>query len=638
MTMLSPRREVGEFKKRYKWMALVVLVVFGVLLGRMVQLQLIEYDHWEHIARDNITKTVLLPATRGLIRDTKGRVIATNRPSYNVYITPQLLDPETDVSRIAELMGLDAQQRKDFEKRLADVPLSRRTHEIAMFTDISRDQLAALETHERELPAVDVVAVPVRYYPYDSLAAHAIGYLNEVSAEDLEQLSGQGYHAGDMIGRMGVEKAWESYLRGRRGYRRVLVDSRGRVHQEPLGEEMRQMHRDPVPGRDLTLTLDMDMMRSVQRAFRGHPSGAVVVVDVHTGRVRALYSKPSYDLNEMSGRLTPERFHELENNPFRPLIDKTVYESYYPGSTFKPISALAALGDHIVDPAVRVNCPGYYELGHRRFRCSEVHGDVDMRAALVQSCNVYFYHLGQEVGLDRIARYAGMFGLGSPTGIGINSETAGFIPTREWYIRRKKRFRLGYTLNAAIGQGNTRVTLLQLALAYAAIANGGTLYAPQLVERVSAPDGTVIEEFPPRVRRRLGVPAEDMTYVTDALYGVVNEEQGTAHEARIDGGIAVAGKTGTAQVAHRRPAKGEDPRRVWYFNQAHAWFAGFAPANDPQIAIVVLVEHGGAGGRNAAPIAMQVVQDYLGSHTTTASAAGGGSAGRHRPVLASGRP
>jgi penicillin-binding protein 2 len=348
-----------------------------------------------------------------------------------------------------------------------------------------------------------------------------------------------------------------------------------------------------------------------------------VVVDVRTGRIRGLYSKPSYDLNEMSGRLTTERYREMTENPFRPLIDKTLYESYFPGSTFKPVTALAALEDGVFNPGTRVECPGYLQIGNDRKRCTSAHGEVDMRRAIVASCNVYFWTMAQQVGLERLNRFGRDFGFGERSGVGINSEASGSLPSRQWYTEHFGRFRVGYTLDAAIGQGNTRATLIQLAMSYAAIANGGTLYVPQLIERVSSPEGDMIEEFQPRVRRRVSVDPEHLAYVVDGLYGVVNDPNGTAYDARIEGGVPVAGKTGTAQVQRRRPREGEDPSRAWYFNRDHAWFTGFAPAGDPEIAIVVLVEHGGGGGRYAAPIATQIVQDYLGSRVTTAAAPGG---------------
>ncbi len=630
MTMLSVRREVGEFRKRYKWMALFVLLSMGALVVRLVQLQIVEHAKWAAEAERNITKIVRLPATRGIIRDHAGHVIAENRPSYNVFVTPQLLS-EDEMNTIAGLMSLNSVQKQAFKNTVNAVPTRRRSHLVQVFTDISRDQYAALETHARELPGTDVVAVPVRSYPYKTLAAHTIGFINEVNGDDLKRLTGLGYGPGRFIGRSGVERAWESYLRGKDGELRMVVDVRGQEFDSQGNKrENKAQRREPVPGLDLRLTLDMDMMRSVERAFRGHPSGAAVVVDVRTGRVRALFSKPSYDLNEISGGLSSVRSAEIADNPFRPLIDKTLYESYFPGSTFKPISALAALEDNLVVPSARVNCPGYYELGKRRFRCTHVHGDVEMRTAIVQSCNVYFYQLAEQVGIDRIARFAREFGLGQKTGIGINTEASGFVSTREYYEKRHQgRYHLGFTLNAAIGQGDTRVTLIQLAMMYAAIGSGGTLYVPQLVESVERPDGSIVEEFQPRVRRRIAVDPAHLTYVIDGLYGVVNDPKGTAAEARIDGGVPVAGKTGTAEVSKKKLEPGEDPRRAWYYRRAHAWFAGFAPADKPELAIVVLVEHGGTGGKYAAPIAMQILQEALGGDTKIAN---------HPAVLAAKKP
>lgn len=621
MTMLSARREVGEFRKRYKWMALVVVLTFGALVGRLVYLQVFEYDRWADEAQRNITKRIALPATRGIIRDAKGHVVATNRPSYDVYLTPQLLDEES-IAKIAELMLLDTAGAEAFSQRVAAVPARRRAQMVRMFSDVTREQLAALETHRREFRGISIITVPVRNYPYGALGAHSVGFINEVNAEDLERFPERGYRAGQFIGRSGIERAWESYLRGRDGQLSLIVDARGR---QMKSEQHTITREEPVGGRDLTLTLDMDLMRVVQRAFRGHPSGAAVVVDVRTGRLKALYSKPSYDLGEMSGGLSHAKMAEIQQNPFRPLIDKTTYESYFPGSTFKPVSALAALQDHLIDATTRFDCPGYYELGKRKFRCSHVHGEIDLRAALVQSCNVYFYRLAEIVGLDRLSAMARSFGLGSRTGIGINTEASGFIPSRDWYVKQYGQFRLGFTLNSAIGQGNTRVTLVQLALAYAALANGGTLYVPQLVQRVQSPDGDVIEEFEPRVRRRLAVDRNYLTYVIDGLFGVLNEQAGTAFDAHIDGAQPAAGKTGTAQVSRGELPAGEDPRRAWYYRRSHAWFAGFAPAADPELAVVVLLEHGGHGGKYAAPIATQILHEALGDATRTAQAGTGAS-------------
>jgi penicillin-binding protein 2 len=615
MNLLSVSREVGEFKKRYKWMALGVSVAFLTLFARILYLQVIVHEYYANIAQENIIKTLDLPATRGVVRDRHGRVIASNRPSFRMFVTPSRLRGPEDIARVEELLGLDEKGKSLFEQQLSRVPERRRTHQIQMLGELSREQLAALETHAKELSAVDVISVPVRDYPFGRLAAHAVGYLNEISGEELQQYQDLGYRAGDVIGRSGIERAWEAFLRGQRGFRRVYVDARGRRSRIKPKADARQMLEEPVPGRDLTLTLDMDLMRTIERAFRGHPSGSAVVVDVKTGKVRALFSKPSYDLNEISGKLSVERARELTQNPFRPLIDKTLYDTYYPGSTFKPISAIAALEDGIVTTTQRVDCPGFYTLGNRRFRCEHVHGEVSMREALVRSCNTYFYKLGEAAGMDRLARFAQDLGLGEKTGIGINTETRGFIPTKSWYEQRGEVFRMGYALNAAIGQGNTRVTLMQLAMVYAALANGGTVHVPQLVDSVQAPDGAVLERFSPRVRRTMHYKPAHLELIHQALWGVVNEEGGTAYDPKhVAGKVAVAGKTGTAQVEHHQRDK-NDEQRAWYMHRSHAWFAGWAPANDPELAIVVMVEHGGGGGKNAAPIAIEALQHYFGDHS-----------------------
>ncbi|MBW1762664.1 MAG: penicillin-binding protein 2 [Deltaproteobacteria bacterium] len=571
MITLSQRREVGEFRKRYRWMALFVVLVFGGIVIRVAQVQLFQRDRWSGIAQQNITKTFELPAARGVIRDIAGRVVASNRPSYDVYATPRLLQAE-HLARIASLMGLSAQDRDALQTRMDELPPNRRTHQLELYSDIDREQLAALETHLAELPALDIITVPLRDYPYATLGAHVIGYLNEVNAQDLERSPDPStYRSGDRIGRSGLEKRYEPLLKGSRGFRRVVVDARGKALEGMRPDSLEvEMLKKPVPGHDIQLTIDMQLMEAFDRAFRPHPSGAAVVVDIHTGAVRALYSKPVYDPNEMSSGISTKRYAELTGDPFRPLIDKTMYETYFPGSTFKVITALAALEDAVVDPMQRIECLGSLKIGRQKFRCSKRHEWVDLYGAIVQSCNVYFWELAEEVGIERITRYA----------------------------------------EAAIGQGNTRVTVLQLAMANAAIANGGTLYVPQVVQNVKAPDGSLSETFQPRIKREVGVSPQHLDLMRRALIDVVHDESGTGFRARNKDGVRVAGKTGTAQVVSRK-GRSEESSSAWYLDRSHGWFAGFAPAEDPQVAFAVLVEHGGSGGASAAPIATSVMQQYL---------------------------
>ena len=608
---LVQKAGLGEIRERVRFMSAVVLLGVLVLVGRLFWIQIIDNARWLQIAEDNVLRRVDLPSTRGMIRDARGRVIAANRPAYNVYVIPGYF-PLERFTRFADYLGLNRDERDRLEARMRNAEGSRRYQHMLARSDIDRESLALIETHRAEFPrGISVIATPVRQYPFNELAAHALGFLNEVNAEDLTEFAGRDYRAGERMGRSGVEQSWESILRGRRGWVRLEHDVRGLlITRDSIAGLGPERHRDPVPGRDLVLTLDMELMRAIDRAFRGKPSGAAAVVEVRTGRVLALYSRPSIDPNLLTTGIPALLSHEIDENPYRPRIDKTIYESYFPGSTFKPFTALAGLEAGLIDARSQVTCTGRHVLGRRVFRCKHVHGVVSLHRALVESCNVYFYTLAEAVTMDRIASMAFEFGLGRRSGIGINQETPGFIPTRAWYAQNYPgQFRIGHTLNTAIGQGNVRVTVLQLAMAYAALANGGTLFVPQLVSRVEGPDGTVIQSFPPTIRRRVAVDPAHIAMINSALAGVISDLHGTAHAAQV-AEVDIAGKTGTAQVSRivRDPT---DPRRSWSTQRDHAWFAGFAPASAPEIAVVLLVEHGGSGGHEAAPLMTQIVREYF---------------------------
>jgi penicillin-binding protein 2 len=616
--VLVQRSDVGEFRRRYKWMVLFTIVAFFTLLVRLFQLQIVNGDDYRAEARHNIIYEIRLATTRGIVRDSQGKVLAANRPSYNVYVVPSRLDMKDTWPALADYLRLSIEDKQRLEKKLEDIRAgggSKKLQQILIREDISRDVVASLETHAAELRGVDVVAAPVRYYPQGETGAHALGYMAQIDADTLARLRSLSYVEGDRIGAAGVERAWESYLRGTRGWEKTVVDARGIRHTGPETKKFIDEPRrlDPVPGRDLRLTLDVDLQQAIEKAMRGHAAGAVTVVDVRTGRLLGLLSKPAYDSNELSGGegidVIRSSFRKLNVDPLQPMLDKTMSGAYPPGSTFKPFSALAALEDKIMDTRTKVKCTGYYAFGRRIFKCMHVHGQVELHEAIVKSCNVYFWHLAEAVGMDRIAKVALDFGLGQKTGIGVNPEAGGRIPTHAWTtLHHKGQFRVGYTLNLAIGQGAATVTVLQLALAYAALANGGTLYQPQIVRAVESSDSSIVQDFPPRVRRTISVRPENFAIVDDALRGVVTEEGGTAYEQRLND-VDMSGKTGTAQTSQVRE-RDIEPGRAWYFNRAHAWFAGFAPAKSPEIAIVVLIEHGGAGNRAAVPVAMQVAREY----------------------------
>jgi penicillin-binding protein 2 len=620
MRLFAQRSDVGEFRRRYRFMVVLVIGFFMVIVGRLVELQLVEGEVHRAQARRNIVREGYLATTRGVIRDAFGRVLSANRPAYNVYATPSSLDLEKTWPVVARLARLDDSERVTLEqtlreRRALDPKDRRRQQQILVKVDVDRDAVAYLETHEKDLPGVEVAPSPVRYYPYGPLGAHMIGTMREVNREELAYLGDRGYRAGDRTGSIGVERRWESYLRGQRGSRKTVRGAGRRLDMAELEakylEEPRRV--EPIPGRDVSLTLDIDLVAAMDKAMRGQLAGAVVVADVRTGRILAALSKPSFDPNVVSGgqgtRAVSDAFKRLYADPLKPTLDKTISAAYPPGSTYKPFTALAGLADGLVDPHAVVDCRGGFEYGKRYFRCTGVHRRCNLHDAIVQSCNTYFYELGSRISIDRLASIGLDFGFGVKTGIGVNPEARGRMPTRGWYTRRyKQAFYGGFTVLSAIGQGATTVTVLQLALAYAALANGGTVYQPQVVRSIETSDGTVVQEFPPRVRQVVEIPSQHLGLVKQGLEGVVREKRGTAYAVRSDE-IELAGKTGTAQVSHVTP-RGVDPDKVWYFNRAHAWFAGYAPALAPEIAIVVIIEHGGAGSENAAPVAMRVAREW----------------------------
>jgi len=648
--LLVPRSDVSEFRKRYRWMALVAFLAFAIVIGRLFHLQIIKGADYAQTAHENVIRRVTLPTTRGIVRDAYGRVLASSRSSFNVLLVPGRVMPsarpqrrsrpgaeeQDSFTRIANTLRLNPDERSRLAARIRDACITDEDRSpcwrpILVREDLSRDIVAELKQHAYEMQGAEVVSQPVRYYPYKNQAAHLLGYTSEIDAETLakyrppgyDQMSSEerqkanplGYDPGDIVGATGVERSWESYLRGQRGWEKRVVDARGRYRTGPQTERLLDApsRQEPLPGRDLRLTIDMELEQSVERSMRAHAAGAIVVVDVRTGRLLALYSKPDFDPNDLAGGSGKERireaFNKLYTDPLRPMLDKTMSGVFHPGSTFKPFSALAALEDKLIPPSQKERCDGYLSFGRRIFRCAHVHGKVDMREAIAESCNIYFFKLAESVGMDRIARIATEFGLGQKTGIGVNPEAAGRIPTRSWYaLRYKGQFRIGFTLNTSIGQGATTVTPVQLALAYAALANGGTVYSPQLVRAVETSDGAVVQDFPPRVRQKAKIAPENLARVNDALYAVVNEDKGTAYAVR-DRTLEVAGKTGTAQTGYVNTGN-DDPKKAWYLSRDHAWFAAYSPAKAPEIAVIVLVEHGGSGPTVAAPIAMQVIKEY----------------------------
>lgn len=619
MSLFAQRSDTSEFRKRFRWIAMFMALAFLGVLVRLFQLQAVEFDENHAIALGNIVRKTPLATTRGVIRDRNGKVLARNRASYNLYVTPKKLDMTTTWPKLAEYVGIQQEERIRLEERLgrirAEQEANKKDQQILLKEDISRDALGIIRDHATELPGVEVVPVPVRYYPYGDVGAHVLGYMAEVDGDKLPKLRSAGYVEGDRIGASGIEREWENFLRGTRGWERILVDSRGRKRSSDAAPDLGgDAKTEPIPGRDLRLTIDADLQKAADKAMRGEQAGGVAVVEVRTGRILALYSKPSYNPSDLSGasgkQVIRDAFRKIYSDPLKPALDKTVAGAYPPGSTFKPFTALAALEKGLINPRMTIACHGFLQFGRGKpFGCTHVHGPTNLHTAIAESCNVYFWTLVADFGVeqDLIAEMGQRFGFGQRTGVGINAEVAGRMPTRAWMtLHNHGQYQRGFGLNAAIGQGATTASVLQLALAYVALANGGTLYEPQLVRAVETSDGTTVQEFTPHVRRQIELAPENVRLIHSALNAGVNEEGGTARKARIEG-VDMAGKTGTAQVGGHRVVRGEEAERLDYLKKDHAWFAGYSPTDAPEIAVVVLVEHGGTGGKHAAPVAFQVV-------------------------------
>jgi penicillin-binding protein 2 len=582
----------------------VVVAVFFLLAGRLVQLQGLRGSEYYQKSTNNFIHERDWPAVRGQIRDRNGQVLVENRPSYSVYVTPRFL-VDGELLRLRKYLELGDEQFEALTAKLAARQGLSRFKQVLVSEEITRDQMALLESEKESLPGVDIEARAHRHYPHGSQLAHLLGYMNQASPDDLRH----GYKSGEYVGRAGLERLLEPQLRGTPGFEKFFVDARGRRKSESeLGEMAHlagaELQREPVPGLHAVLTVDLGLQRIVEEALSHHVSAAAAVVEVDTGKVLALASYPSADPNLLTGRLTHAEALRLESDPYHPLLDKALRESYYPGSTFKVVPALAALEDRLINPDEKFPCYGRYELGRHVFRCMKAHGPMNLHDAIVQSCNVYFYHLAEKVGLERMAKMAQQFGFGQPLGLGLG-ETPGFVPTLDYY-KKNGGFRGGYALNTALGQGAVRTNVLQLALAYAALGNGGRLYQPLLVERIEKPSGEVVQENAPVLRSVLPVSPESLDRVRHALVDVVADSKGTANTAFIDG-IDVAGKSGTAQV--RKNRRGESAG--WDTANDHAWFVGFAPSRHARIAVAVLVEHGGLGGHVAAPTATRIIQGYF---------------------------
>jgi penicillin-binding protein 2 len=567
--------------RRLVILRVLVVLAFALILARLVQLQLIEGERNRKLADENRIRVVRRLAPRGTIYDRRGRVLATSRLAFSICAVPEELQGggSDAAETVARMLGLPADQVR---AALAQ-PRPARYEPQIIWRDASDQVVASFEEHAVYLSGLSVVADAVRQYPQGSLAAHVLGYVRQISAEDLAGPDKAGYQPRDLIGKAGAERMAEPALRGTDGGDQIEVDARGR-RVRTLGTV------PPQPGRDVWLTLDLELQQAAEEALGGR-AGAVVALDPWTGEVLAMASHPAYDPNVFSGTLTPSQWRSLAT-PDHPLQNRAATCRYEPGSVFKIVTAAAALEAGDTGPDDRFYCGGVFALGGWRMRCwkRDGHGSEDFIHGFGQSCNVMFATIGRRAGPERLAAMARRFGLGQKTGIGLPEE-AGLIPSPEWKRRvRKQPWYPGDTAQMSIGQGDCLVTPLQVAREAAAVANGGYLVRPKLIARIEGED-------PPRAQlpgQPLGLRAETLAALRAGMEAVV-AEGGTAHRIWTDK-YGLAGKTGTAQNPGGTP---------------HAWFAGYAPTDRPRLAVAVMVEHGGAGAAVAAPIARHVFDTML---------------------------
>ena len=599
---ISKQDGAPELRWRARWLYVILTVAFFGLVSRLIFLQVLSGERYTFLSENNRVRIKRVAGTRGMVFDRQGELLVDSRPSFDLIFVPEdSRDPQNTLRLLARYLKRDeGELLKTFEEGKSRAAFD----EMVLGRDVDWSAVVAVETHQLDLPGVSLRARPRRSYVDGPMAAHVLGYLGEINQKQLKNLKDQGYVVGDEIGQYGLERRWEELLRGQSGGQQVEVDA--------LGRRVRVLHEvTDVPGYTVHLTLDRELQAAAFEALNGK-EGTIIAIDVTSGAILALASTPAFDPNVFARGIKSEEWSVLIKDKLRPLSNRATQGQYPPGSTFKIIMAIAALEEGVINPESYIQDPGFFPFGNRQFRDWKKggHGAVNLHRAIVESCDTYFYQLGPKLGVDRIAKWARAFGLGEKTGIAIDDERSGTIPDTEW---KQKRFRQpwfpGETISVAIGQGYVTVTPLQLANMMAAVANGGKLFRPYLVSKVESLDGATVREYGPELIRSIAMKPETLDRVHKALADVVHGPGGTGGAARSPT-IQVAGKTGTAQVIEMKGAylKSE---HLSYFNRDHAWFVSYAPVDKPQVAIAVLVEHGGHGGEAAAPMAKKVFEKFI---------------------------
>ncbi len=603
------QREISRFQLRLAVGIGFVLVLFGILLVRFFYLQVVRHDYYVTLAENNRISLVPIVPNRGLILDRNGVVLAHNFSGYTLEITPsKVANLEATINDLATLVEISPRDRRRFKKLM----IERRNFETLIIRNkLSDEEVARFAAQQFRFPGVEIKARLFRDYPYGEAMAHMLGYIGRINQKDADRLEeaelAANYRGTDYIGKTGLEQFYENELHGTTGFEEVEVDSSGRA--------IRILSRTaPVSGNTLVLSVDAKLQEVAVQAF-GNYRGAMVAIDPANGEVLAFVSKPGFDPSLFIDGIDPQSWDELNNSPDTPLNNRALRGQYPPGSTIKPFMALTGLHFKTRAPSRTISDPGYFTLpgSSHRYRDwkKEGHGSVDLFKSIVVSCDTYYYGLATELGIDKIYSYLSEFGFGKKTGIDIEGESAGLLPSQEWKAKRfKQKWYAGDTVSVGIGQGYNLVTPMQLAVATAALANNGVVYQPHLVRETRSPNGDKVRKAPQVQTFDAKVPPEDQDLVRRAMIAVT-QPGGTAVIASAGAPYAIAGKTGTAQVIGIRQGASYNESSVAERHRDHAWFIAYAPAEQPKIALVVLAENGGHGGGTAAPIARKVMDYYL---------------------------
>jgi penicillin-binding protein 2 len=592
--------------KQLKKTTLLILVIFGVLILRLWFLQIVNGSTYRTKSESNRINLRAIPPFRGIIFDRNGEMLVGNRPSYDLYVIPEEVQDQKRLSgSLKRLIGLEPQM---IEQKLDGASRRYPFRPICLKRDISRNELAVIETHRFNLPGIMIKIKPQRHYIQGNLAAHLLGYLGEIDEDQLRSGRYPYSKPGDLIGKTGVELKWQPFLNGMPGGEQVEVDAAGR--------KIRSISRKPpISGANIYLTIDKDLQALAERCLEDK-KGAIVALNPNNGEILAMASSPCFDPNLFIGGIDRTTWEKIVSSESFPLQNRVLSGQYPPGSIFKIVIALAGLEEGIIDPEEELFCNGTYSLGEHTYRCWRKHGHgmVNLRRALVESCDVYFYKMGKRLGVDNIARYARRLGLGKETGFSVGQEKEGLIPTSKWKLKRfGVPWQLGETISMSIGQSFVLVTPIQVASMIAAVFNGGFIFKPQVTKQAGKEGDDKGYNFRPQMVQSAGFKKEHLDFVKSALVGAVNDTRGTGWRAKLKD-ITVAGKTGTAQVITLEKDKEKDfkadeiPPRL----RDHAWFVAVAPAEKPRIALAIIIENGGHGGKVAAPIGKKMIMSYLG--------------------------